>query len=240
MNKIDIYADGIKPDKAHIDNLIDNYGIVGFTCNPSLIKNYLPISYYDYCKVILDNSRELPVSIQVLESDLDKIVEQAEIISSWGDNVYVKVPIINEYNVSCADIIVYLLDKGIKVNVTAIFTSDQVKKLVDAGLNSKHDCVLSVFSGRISDTGRVANSCILPILDVIGCLHRGKRIYGNIKILWAGVRQVTDINYARLSCDIITIPQPVLDKMDFIDKDLDEYCLETVQMFARDSKHFTI
>jgi transaldolase len=230
---VEIYADGIPCDADYINKLIDKYGITGSTCNPSLAKKYLPMSYYEYSKFIIDNFRGLPVSVQVLSSHLKEMEAQANIISGWGDNVYVKIPIVNEFGKSCANLIIKLLNKGIKVNVTAIFTEDQVKDLISKGLRSHHDCVLSVFSGRIADTLINPNDIIKEIRFLIG--HKSK-----VKILWAGTRSMGDVLSADQHCDIITIPQAILDKSDFKGKDLNEYCLETVKMFANDSKNFTL
>jgi len=238
MNKkLYIYADGIPPDIDYINKIIDEYNIVGFTCNPTLIKNYLPITYYDYCKIILDNSRNFPVSIQVLSSNLDEMIKEAEIISSWGNNVYVKIPIINEYEESCIPVIKKLLEKKLKVNITAIFKYEQIVPLYYANeIPERSDYILSFFSGRVSDMGIPPNHLLESIYTAM------KTLKGNYrgKILWAGARQVTDIDNAKKYCDIITIPKSVIDKLDCKKKTLSEYCAETVQMFARDSKNFTL
>ncbi len=230
---VEIYADGIPCDADYINKLIDTYGITGATANPSLAKQYLPMSYYDYSRFMIDNFRGLPVSVQVLASDLNEMEEQANIISKWGENVYVKIPIMNEHGISCAGLIVKLLNQGIKVNVTALFTEDQVRDLLELGLNRHHDCVLSVFSGRIADTLIYPNNIINAIKNLIGYNTK-------TKILWAGTRSMGDILTADLYCDIITIPKPILDKMNMKGKNLNDYCRETVQMFANDSKNFTL
>jgi len=234
MRELEIYADGIEPTKEYINHVLTDFDVTGFTCNPSLVKQYLPIVYKDYCNAIIDNSNGYPVSIQVLTNDLKDIVFQALEISSWGHNVYVKIPIVNDKGESCAEVIKFLLDDGIKINVTAIFTPQQVRELLDLGVTKDYDVVLSVFSGRIADTGISPNTIIKKISDMIGTDR------GNIKLLWAGVRSLGDIHLAKEYCDIITIPQPILEKLKMKDKNLRDYSIETVQMFANDANNFTL
>jgi len=234
MRELEIYADGIEPTKEYINHVLTDFDVTGFTCNPSLVKQYLPIVYKDYCNAIIDNSNGYPVSIQVLTNDLKDIVFQALEISSWGHNVYVKIPIVNDKGESCVEVIKFLLDDGIKINVTAIFTPQQVRELLDLGVTKDYDVVLSVFSGRIADTGISPNTIIKKISDMIGTDR------GNIKLLWAGVRSLGDIHLAKEYCDIITIPQPILEKLKMKDKNLRDYSIETVQMFANDAKNFTL
>lgn len=234
MRELEIFADGIVPEAEYIENLLDNYGITGFTANPSLIKQYLPIDYRYYCQQILKNARGFPVSIQVLTNDLDEMYKQAYDISSWGQNVYVKIPIVTSNGQPCSEVIYNLLEGGIKVNVTAIFSASHVVSLIEAGGTKEHDCVLSVFSGRIADTGRLPNDIIKKISGLLGSDR------GRIKLLWAGVRSLGDIHSAKEYCDIITIPQPILEKLKMNGKDLNEYAIETVQMFAKDSENFSI
>jgi transaldolase len=233
---LELYADGIPPDVDYINKIIDEYGICGFTCNPTLIKQYLPMSYYDYCKIIIDNSRNFPVSIQVLTSDLDEMIKEAKIISCWGKNIYVKIPIVNEYGKSCASVIKKLLEEKIKVNITSIFTYNMVYMLLYP-LPTESDYILSIFSGRLGDLGKTPNKFVIKDLHkLLSYLPENSRG----KILWAGARQVLDIFKAEKYCDIITLPKAVLDKMELLKKAPEEYCVETVQMFARDAKNFTL
>lgn len=235
MKNIEIYADGVEPNAGYIASLIDVEGIKGFTCNPTLSLAHCNenMSYKDYSQFIISHSNGLPVSVQVLSNEHDEIVAQAIKIDSWGQNVYVKVPIINENGRFNIPAILMLLDLDIKVNVTAIFTIDQVKEFLSYSIPKKSKVILSVFSGRIGDTGRVAN-------DIIGPINKMIDSQSNIKLLWAGVRSMSDIIEARKYCDIITIPQTVLSKLPLKDKDLNDFCRETVQMFANDAKNFKI
>lgn len=232
--QLQLYADGIKPDKQHIEKLLAQ-GITGATANPSLVKQYLPMAYEDYSRFLINHFYPHPVSVQVLSSDIDEMYDQAQKISLWGENVYVKIPIVTKEGFGCETLIVNLLNEGIKVNVTALFTPGQVASLMRKGLVYKHDCILSVFCGRIADTGR------LP-LDTIKEIHGmfNFNTENGVKLLWAGVRSAMDIELARGYCNSITLPQAVLDKLPMRDKDLGEYCAETVEMFARDAENFTI
>jgi len=233
MNNLQLFADGIKPDKQYMDTIMDSYGIVGYTCNPTLVKQFVPMSYKDYCTSIIKNSRNYSVSIQTLSSNLEEIYQQAKTISLWGNNVYVKIPVITENKQDTSEIIIKLLEEGIKINVTSIFTPEQVERLIKTGLNKTHDCILSIFCGRIADTGLVPN-------DVISKINDKLQERGNIKLLWAGSRSSLDIHFAAQYCDIITLPQSIIDKLKLKSKSLEEYTLETVKMFANDSKIFTL
>ena len=236
MNKkISVYADGVPPDVDYIDKIINEHGVCGFTCNPTLIKNYLPTTYYGYCKTIIDNSKNFPVSIQVLANDFDEMIKEAQIISSWANNVYVKIPVVNERDESCLPVIISLLNDRVKINVTAIFEPRTVVSLLHR-IPVHADYVLSIFSGRIADTGRLPNDVIRSIRKSMDSLPENRRG----RILWAGTRQVLDIYNAEKYCDIITVPKSVLDKINCTKKTLRGYCLETVRMFADDSKNFTL
>jgi len=233
MRSLQLYADGVAPDKTYIDNIIQNYNIKGFTCNPTLIKQFLPIDYKEYCLKILEFANKLPVSIQILTNDLEEIEQQAYKISSWGDNIYVKIPIVTNTGKNTSLVIKKLLDNQIKINVTSIFTPQQGLSLLDAGVNKEHDIILSIFSGRIADTGILPNKIISEISSLLP--NRGKN-----KILWAGSRSISDIIYASEYCDIITLPTALLDKLKLKDKDLNQYAMETVEMFSKDGLHFKI
>ena len=230
---VNIYADGIPPDLEYINKTISAYKVCGATCNPTLVKNYLPMSYYDYCKTIIDGFAGLPVSIQVLTSDLVGMIEQARVINSWGKNIYVKIPVINEYGESCRNVIIQLMKENIQVNITAVL---EPNKLIDTLKHIPHNTnyILSVFAGRISDTGKYPNNTMQEAAQII----KDSKTQG--KLLWAGARQLLDVISAENYCDIITLPKSILDKLPCLKKNLADFCLETVQMFARDSENFTL
>lgn len=235
MKNIEIYADGVAPDAGLIAQLINVYGIKGATCNPTLAKAQCneEMNYEQYSRFIISHFSPLPVSVQLLAQDREEMVEQGLKIAKWGENVYVKVPIVTQHGESCIPVILSLMNLGVNVNVTALFTVHQVQELLTYAIPRDVNLVLSIFAGRIGDTGRSPNSIMEPVSKMI-------ENYPRVKLLWAGVRSMSDLLEARKFCDIITMPQAVLSKLEMKDKDLDDYCQETVQMFAKDASNFSI
>lgn len=213
-----------------------NSGLVtGFTTNPSLMKKAGITSYIGFAKDVLKEITDYPVSFEVFADDLEGMEQEARRIATLGDNVYVKIPVTNSKGESTAPLIDRLTAEGIKVNVTAIFTVDQVREVVDA-LKSGTPAVVSVFAGRIADTGVDP----MPIMQEALAICRQKE---GIELLWASPRETFNIYQAdSLGVDIITCTSDLIKKLELKDKDLTEYSLETVQMFLRDSSSlgFTI
>ena len=213
-----------------------NSGLVtGFTTNPSLMKKAGITSYIGFAKDVLKEITDYPVSFEVFADDLEGMGQEARRIAALGDNVYVKIPVTNSKGESTAPLIDRLTAEGIKVNVTAIFTIDQVREVVDA-LKSGTPAVVSVFAGRIADTGVDP----MPIMQEALAICREKE---GIELLWASPRETFNIYQAdSLGVDIITCTSDLIKKLELKDKDLTEYSLETVQMFLRDSSSlgFTI
>ncbi len=213
-----------------------NSGLVtGFTTNPSLMKKAGITSYIGFAKDVLKEIRDYPVSFEVFADDLKGMEQEARRIAALGDNVYVKIPVTNSKGESTAPLIDRLTAEGIKVNVTAIFTVEQVREVVDA-LKSGTPAVVSVFAGRIADTGVDP----MPIMQEALAICREKE---GIELLWASPRETFNIYQAdALGVDIITCTSDLIKKLELKDKDLTEYSLETVQMFLRDSSSlgFTI
>jgi transaldolase len=213
-----------------------NSGLVtGFTTNPSLMKKAGITSYIGFAKDVLKEIRDYPVSFEVFADDLEGMEQEARRIAALGDNVYVKIPVTNSKGESTAPLIDRLTAEGIKVNVTAIFTVEQVREVVDA-LKSGTPAVVSVFAGRIADTGVDP----MPIMQEALTICRQKE---GIELLWASPRETFNIYQAdSLGVDIITCTSDLIKKLELKDKDLTEYSLETVQMFLRDSSSlgFTI
>mgnify|MGYP000977192691 FL=1 len=213
-----------------------NSGLVtGFTTNPSLMKKAGITSYIGFAKDVLKEITDFPVSFEVFADDLEGMEKEAHRISALGDNVYVKIPVTNSKGESTAPLIDRLTTEGIKVNVTAIFTIDQVRQVVDA-LKSGTPAVVSVFAGRIADTGVDP----MPIMQEALAICRQKE---GVELLWASPRETFNIYQAdSLGVDIITCTSDLIKKLELKDKDLTEYSLETVQMFLRDSSSlgFTI
>ena len=230
---IKLYADG-----ADIDSMIEmnkkSY-ISGFTTNPTLMKKAGVNNYVDFatnaCKKITDK----PISFEVFSDDFEIMEKEAQKLSQFGKNIFVKIPITNAVGISSIPLIKKLSDQGIKVNVTAILTLDQVKKSVDA-LNENTGGIISVFAGRIADAGVDPK----PIMRETVRLTKEKR---NIEVLWASCREVYSIIEAQeCGVDIITVTNDLLKKMDNFGKELEQFSLETVNMFANDAKFlgFTI
>ncbi|OFS29460.1 transaldolase [Abiotrophia sp. HMSC24B09] len=213
-----------------------NSGLVtGFTTNPSLMKKAGITSYIGFAKDVLKEIRDYPVSFEVFADDLEGMEQEARRIAALGDNVYVKIPVTNSKGESTAPLIDRLTAEEIKVNVTAIFTVEQVREVVDA-LKSGTPAVVSVFAGRIADTGVDP----MPIMQEALAICRQKE---GVELLWASPRETFNIYQAdSLGVDIITCTSDLIKKLELKDKDLTEYSLETVQMFLRDSSSlgFTI
>lgn len=213
-----------------------NSGLVtGFTTNPSLMKKAGITSYIGFAKDVLKEITDYPVSFEVFADDLEGMEQEARRIAALGDNVYVKIPVTNSKGESTAPLIDRLTAEGIKVNVTAVFTIEQVREVVDA-LKSGTPAVVSVFAGRIADTGVDP----MPIMQEALAICRQKE---GVELLWASPRETFNIYQAdSLGVDIITCTSDLIKKLELKDKDLTEYSLETVQMFLRDSSSlgFTI
>lgn len=213
-----------------------NSGLVtGFTTNPSLMKKAGITSYIGFAKDVLKEITDYPVSFEVFADDLEGMEQEARRIAALGNNVYVKIPVTNSKGESTAPLIDRLTAEGIKVNVTAIFTVEQVREVVDA-LKSGTPAVVSVFAGRIADTGVDP----MPIMQEALAICREKE---GIELLWASPRETFNIYQAdALGVDIITCTSDLIKKLELKDKDLTQYSLETVQMFLRDSSSlgFTI
>ena len=213
-----------------------NSGLVtGFTTNPSLMKKAGITSYIGFAKDVLKEITDYPVSFEVFADDLEGMEQEARRIAALGDNVYIKIPVTNSKGEFTAPLIDRLTAEGIKVNVTAIFTVEQVRVVVDA-LKSGTPAVVSVFAGRIADTGVDP----MPIMQEALAICREKE---GVELLWASPRETFNIYQAdSLGVDIITCTSDLIKKLELKDKDLTEYSLETVQMFLRDSSSlgFTI
>ena len=213
-----------------------NSGLVtGFTTNPSLMKKAGITSYIGFAKDVLKEITDYPVSFEVFADDLEGMEQEARRIAALGDNVYVKIAVTNSKCESTAPLIDRLTAEGVKVNVTAIFTVEQVRVVVDA-LKSGTPAVVSVFAGRIADTGVDP----MPIMqEALAICHQKE----GVELLWASPRETFNIYQAdSLGVDIITCTSDLIKKLELKDKDLTEYSLETVQMFLRDSSSlgFTI
>lgn len=232
MNKIydlsvEIYADGASIEE--FVSLNKNPIIKGFTTNPSLMKKNGIADYTLFASELLDIIKNKPISFEVFADELDEMEAQALKINSWGENVYVKIPVTNTKGISVVSLIKSLQKKKIKLNITAIFTKSQIEEIL---LNLIDDVpsIISIFCGRIADTGQDPGEIIRFAREKINKNSK-------VKILWASTRELLNIFQANdLETDIITVPNELLKKLNLIGKNLDEYSLETVQSFYQDAK----
>lgn len=225
--KSSIYIDGanIKDFK----DLSKNTLIKGFTTNPSLMRSSGVLNYLKFAKQVLKIIKRKPVSFEIFADDSNNIMSQALKIKELGENVFVKIPIITTNNKSNADLIVKLNRMGIKINVTAIFTLNQSLPLIKK-LDKKTEIILSIFAGRIADTGVNPKAEIKK--HISACKNKK-----NIKILWASVREVYNIIEAEeVKCHIVTVPPSILKKTKNFNKSLEKYSQETVKNFYDDAK----
>jgi len=230
MNKMNIklFADGA--DKDGILEMNRNPFIDGFTTNPTLMKLAGVKDYVAFAKDILSEVKDKPVSFEVFADELKEMERQALEIASWGNNVYVKIPITNTKKETTAGIIKSLSYQNVKLNITAMLTLDQVK-IVSDSLNPSQSAFVSVFAGRIADTGHDPIPYMKKALDILSPNPKAE-------LLWASPREVLNVYQAEeIGCHIITATNSILKKLKLFDKDLSEYSLETVKMFYDDAKN---
>lgn len=224
--KIEIFADGA--DLTAMKEMYANPAIRGFTTNPTLMRKAGIKDYKNFAQNVLSAIPDRPVSFEVFADDLPTMEKQGREIASWGGNVNVKIPVTNTEGAYCGPVIRALSAAGVQVNVTAVFTPDQVERIA-ADLSSGTPAIVSVFAGRIADTGR----------DPIPYMKKYRRTLAALpltKLLWASPREVLNVIHAEESgCHIITATNDLLAKLGLFGKDLGAYSLETVQMFHRDA-----
>jgi len=225
--KIKIFADG-----ASISGMLDmmnNPLISGFTTNPTLM-NKAGIRHYEaFAREALEMITELPISFEVFSDTLEEMQRQAILISSWARNVYVKIPSTNTHGEPTTPIVRNLAREGVKLNVTAMTTPAQVAALLPA-LADGPPAIASVFAGRIADSGRDPVPLMKECLQLLAATP-------NVELLWASPREIFNLVQAdEMGCHIITMTNDLIAKVPLIGKDLDEYALDTVRMFARDAE----
>jgi transaldolase len=223
---VKIFADG-----AELDGMVKmahNPLIRGFTTNPTLMRKAGVSDYETFARRVLAAITDRPVSFEVFADDFPSMAEQARAIATWGPNVNVKIPVSTTKGQSSNELIRGLSSEGVTLNITAIFTLDQVRGVASA-LDPSTPAIVSVFAGRIADTG------VDPIPHMRAC----KDILASrpkAELLWASTRELLNIFHAEeAGCDIVTVPNEFLAKLNLIDKDLSEYSRETVQLFYKDA-----
>jgi transaldolase len=224
--KIKLFADG-----ADINGIMEMYSnplISGFTTNPTLMNKIGIENYEAFAKDLLSRIQDRSVSLEVFADEFDEMERQALKIASWGKNIAVKIPVTNTRGESSAPLIKKLASSGVTLNITAILSLDQIKK-VSKALSYDTPAIVSVFAGRIADTG----------IDPVPLMSEGVKILShnpNAELLWASPRELLNVFQAdEIGCQIITATNDILKKLSLVGKDLTEYSRETVEMFRRDA-----
>ena len=224
--QIKIFADGA--DKKGMLEMYHNPLIKGFTTNPTLMRKAGISDYQEFAIDILNTIKDRPISFEVFSDDFNEMYSQAMQIASWGKNVYVKIPVTNTHGKPAYDLIEQLAKKGVKQNVTALMTLDQVSNVSEALSHGPEACI-SVFAGRIADTGRDPIPLMEKSLEIM-------RPHAQLELIWASPRELLNIFHGdQMGCHIITVTNDILKKLNLVGKDLKEYSLETVKMFYDDA-----
>ena len=214
-------------------NLIKKFNklkiIKGFTTNPSLMRKAGAKDYELYSKKILKLCKTKPISFEVFADDHKSMINQGLKINKWGKNVYVKVPVVNSKNKFSGKVIKELNNRDIKLNITAVYTAKQTKKILDK-INKKTKVIISIFAGRAGDAGKD------PVPEFVKSIQMAKK-YKNVEILWASVREPYNFIQAKqLGCHIITIPPSIIEKIKKFGSSYKQLTTETVKTFLVDSK----
>jgi len=224
--KVKIFADGA--DRAGMLDLYRSPLVKGFTTNPTLMRNAGITDYEAFARDILEAIPDRPISLEVFSDEFAEMEVQARRIASWGDNVYVKIPVTNTQGESSIPLVRALAKAGVKQNVTALMTLAQVRD-VSAALASGPPACVSLFAGRVADTGRDPVPMMAAAVQLLA-------MYPQVELIWASPRELLNIFHAdQVGCHIITVTHDLLKKLGLVGKDLDEYSLDTVKMFRNDA-----
>ena len=224
--KTKIFCDSA--DFTTIKKFNNNSLVSGFTTNPSLMKLSGAKNYRHYSLKLLKVCKKKPISLEVFGDTFDQMLKQAVIINSWGKNVYVKIPVVNSKGLFSGKVIKTLSQKGIKLNITAVYTVNQVKKILKS-INKNSKTIISIFSGRMSDAGKDP----IPIIKESVRLTKKMK---KVEILWASTREAYNYLQAKkCGCSIITMPSAIIQKISKFGKTYQELTLDTVKNFLKDS-----
>lgn len=224
---VKIFADGA--DKNGMLEMFEKPYIKGFTTNPTLMCKAGVCDYRSFAREILDAIPDRPISFEVFADEFDKMESQALDIASWGANVNVKIPVMNTRRKPSYDLLRRLSNAGVTCNVTALMTLEQVRE-VGAALASAPSGYVSVFAGRIADTGRDPVPIMAAAVELL-------RPYPRLELIWASPRELLNIFQAdAVGCHVITVTNDILKKLDLLGKNLDDYSLDTVKMFYNDAR----
>ena len=225
--KVKIFADGA--DLFGMKEMYANPNIKGFTTNPTLMRKAGIKDYGIFAREVIQAIPDRPISFEVFADEFDVMEKQALEIASWGKNVNVKIPVTNTKNQFTGPVIERLSQAGICLNVTAVMTLEQVRKITDC-LDSESSSIISVFAGRIADTGIDPLPLMTEAIEIMS-------VKSKLELIWASPRELLNVFQADLiGCHIITATNDILKKLALVGKDLEEYSLETVEMFYRDAK----
>ncbi len=226
LKTVKIFADGA--DLEGILELADRPEIAGFTTNPTLMRQSGVTDYEGFARKLLEQIADRPVSFEVFADEHDEMLRQARLIASWGSNVYVKIPVTDTRGTSTAAVARELADSGVHLNVTALMTLRQVE-VVTSALAGGPPAVISVFAGRVADTGRDPIPLMSAALEAMAP-------YPELELLWASPREILNVRQADdLGVHIITVTHDLLKKLGLFGRDLDVFSLDTVRMFHNDA-----
>ena len=224
--RVKLFADGA--DRAGMLEMYRKPMIKGFTTNPTLMRKAGISDYRAFAREILCAIPDRPISFEVFSDEFEEMERQAREITQWGDNVYVKIPVTNTLGESSERVIRALTGAGVKLNVTALLTLEQVRVVCEALAGGAPACV-SVFAGRVADTGRDPVPLMAAAVEIL-------RPHPGIELIWASPRELLNIFQAdAVGCHIITATNDILGKLHLVEKDLGEYSLDTVKMFREDA-----
>jgi transaldolase len=224
--RVKIFADGA--DKAGMLEMYAKPFIKGLTTNPTLMKKAGITDYRAFCKDILTSIKDKPLSFEVFSDDFAEMERQALEIASWGENVYVKIPVTNTKQETCYALVNKLAEQKVKLNVTALMTLEQVRDVV-ASLNPNIPSYVSVFAGRVADTGVDPVPVMMKAVEML-------KVAPAAELIWASPRELLNIFQADdIGCHVITVTNDILKKLSLVGYNLDEYSLDTVKMFYKDA-----
>jgi transaldolase len=224
---VKMFADGA--DMAGILEMYEKPYIQGFTTNPTLMRKAGISDYQGFASELLEKVRDRPISFEVFADEFGEMERQARLIAGWGDNVYVKIPVTNTRGEASDELVRRLSKEGVKLNVTALMTPAQVRTITSC-LEGGAPAYVSVFAGRIADSGRDPVPIMEESLEILG----GTK---NIELIWASCRELLNVFQAdAIGCHIITVTNDLLGKLELVGKDLDEFSLDTVKMFYNDGE----
>jgi len=224
--KVKIFADG-----ADLDGILELYRnpyITGFTTNPTLMQKSGISDYEKFARDVLEKIPDRPISFEVFSDEFDEMERQARKIAAWGKNVYVKIPVTNTRRETSTELVRRLALEGVQLNVTALMTLEQVR-VISKALESHAPSYISIFAGRIADTGRDPMPLMKEAVEIMSP-HKTQ------ELIWASPRELLNIFHADdIGCHVITVTHDILKKLSLVGKSLDEYSLDTVIMFRNDA-----